>query len=164
MRHPGKFFSFWKSKARKIRYLTIYWLSTSPVSRHNTRLSFPSFVCFLHPAPALWRLVSPKLATSGWSGQTGAMIFRHHTSPVKNIILPSSGVVKVLLPVAFRGAWWAEIFLRKLSIGLKHLRTHILQKYYHQSYQGPLNSPWLLSVITCTFSKAPLPCLFYMFN
>ena len=92
----------------KIRYLTSQWISTSPVSRHYPRHSFPPIISFLHPAPPLWSLVRPKLATSGWGGQTGAMLFSQ-TLPVKNVVLRSWAVVNPSFSEAFWGTWWRQI-------------------------------------------------------
>ena len=92
----------------KIRYLTSQWISTSPVSRHYPRHSFPPIVSFLHPTPPLWSLVRPKLATSGWGSQTGAMLFTQ-TLPVKNVVLRSWTVVNPVFSEAFWGTWWRQI-------------------------------------------------------
>ena len=110
MRHPGKYqisrLQYLSTfDQAKIRYLTSQWISTSPVSRHYPRHSFPPIVSFLHPAPPLWSLVRPKLATSGWGGQTGAMLFSQ-TLPVKNVVLRSWAVVNPSFSEAFWGTWW----------------------------------------------------------
>ena len=97
-----------KSKSSKIRHFTRQWLSTSPVSRHNTSLCFSPLLCLLHPAPAPCpkvytsnpdrRLVGPKPSASGRSGQTLAMLLSLDTFPVKDV---ASAVVKANLSEAF---------------------------------------------------------------
>ena len=113
MRHPGKYQisrlqNLSTFDQAKIKYLTSQWISTSPVSRHYPSHSFPPLVSFLHPAPSLWSLVRPKMATSRWASQTGAMIFSQ-TLPVKNLILWSWAVVNPVLSDAFWGTWSRQI-------------------------------------------------------
>ena len=136
-----------KSKSSKIWYFTRQWLSTSPVSRDNTRISFSPFVCLLHPAPALRRPVGPKPTARCRSGQPFAMLLTH-PCPVKNVAFPSSAVVKANLSEAFWGTWWGKIFCEK-ALNWFHIKRF---------------ESIFLTKQTCSSTQSPIPCLSSILN